>query len=75
MTARGRLAVLRRLFEQQPGPITTGMVHAHYQAQGIAPQRTTARMDLKMLVAQGLLYETGPDDDRKFWLKPAGGGR
>lgn len=75
MTPRDRLAILRMLFRDQPGPITTGMVHEHYQAKGIAPSRTTARQDLKTLVLQDLIYATGPQDDRKFWLKTSGGGR
>nr|WSX48855.1 hypothetical protein OG409_07790 [Streptomyces sp. NBC_00974] len=75
MTPRDRLAVLRRLFTEQPGPITTGMAHRYYQAQGIAPHRATARGDLKTLVDQGLVYTTGPDHDIRFWLKTSGGGR
>lgn len=75
MTPRDRLAVLRRLFKEQPGPITTGMAHAYYRAQGIAPHRTTARKDLHTLVKQGLLTATGPEDNRRFWLRTMGGGR
>lgn len=75
MTPRDRLAVLRRLFKEQPGPITTGMAHDYYKAKGIAPNRGTARGDLKTLVEQGLLYTTGDDSNRKFWLKKHGGSR
>jgi len=75
MTPRDRLAVLRRLFKEQPSPITTGMAHAYYRAQGISPHRSTARGDLATLVQQGLIYWTGPTDNRKFWLKSIGGGR
>ena len=75
MTPRDRLAVLRAMFRDRQGPITTGMVHDWYRAKGIAPHRTTARGDLKTLVEQGLIYATGAQDDRKFWLRTLGGGR
>lgn len=76
MTPRDRLQVLRRLFRDQRGPITTGMVHQLYQAKGIAPLRATARQDLERLVREGLAYTTGPDNDRKYWLnRRDGGGR
>ncbi len=75
MTARDRLAVLRRLFEQQPGPIRTGMVHRHYLALGIATQRSTARQDLERLVQNGLVYVIGAQNDRRYFLKTVGGGR
>lgn len=75
MTPRDRLAVLRRLFRDRPGPVTTGMVHEQYRAKGISSQRTTARHDLKTLVREGLIYTTGPDNDLKFWLRSIDGGR
>lgn len=74
MTARDRLAVLRRLVKEQPGPITTGMAHGYYLAKGVAPNRSTARADLHTLVRQGLLTVTGPENDRRFWLRSVGGG-
>lgn len=75
MTSRDRLAVLRAMFRDRPGPITTGMVHEQYRAKGIATCRTTARQDLKTLVQQDLIYTTGPDNDRRFWLKTLEAGR
>ncbi|WKD36558.1 hypothetical protein [Streptomyces xanthophaeus] len=75
MTPRDRLHVLRRLFQEQPGPIRTGMAHRLYLAKGIATQRSTARQDLEALVAQGLVYATGPRDNRMYWLRSVGGGR
>ncbi|MEU9000488.1 hypothetical protein [Streptomyces sp. NPDC048551] len=76
MTPRDRLAVLRRLFKEQPGPITTGMAHAYYRAHGIAPHRSTARRDLAVLVRQGLIVVTGDEyNARRFWLRTMGGGR
>ncbi|MEU4947669.1 hypothetical protein [Streptomyces lavendulae] len=75
MTPRDRLAVLRRLFVEQPGPITTGMVVAYYQAAGMAPGRNTARHDLRRAQQQGLIYHTGADDNRRWWLRSIGGGR
>lgn len=75
MTPRDRLAVLRRLFRDRQGPVTTGMVHDYYRAKGISAQRTTARHDLKTLVRQGLIYAKGPDNDLKFFLKTLEAGR
>lgn len=72
MTGRDRLHVLRRLFRDQRGPITTGMVHTLYRNSGLAPSRTTARADLKTLVNEGLIYATGPTSNRKYWLKQTG---
>ncbi|MFJ5804817.1 hypothetical protein [Streptomyces sp. NPDC093093] len=63
------------MFKEQPGPITTGMAHKYYMAKGVATQRSTARGDLHRLVAQGLLTVTGPENERRFWLRPTGGGR
>ncbi|MEU6758021.1 hypothetical protein [Streptomyces sp. NPDC046685] len=75
MTARDRRAMLRRPFTEQPGPLRTGQVRAYYQAHGLAPCRTTARTDLKTLERLGLIYATGPTDDRRWWLRAIGGGR
>lgn len=75
MTPRDRLAALRRYFRDWQGPITTGMVHDWYRAKGIASCRTTARQDLKTLVQEDLIYTTGPDNDRRFWLKTLEAGR
>ncbi|MFD9569934.1 hypothetical protein ACFWBI_08830 [Streptomyces sp. NPDC059982] len=75
MSARDRLAVLRRLFEQQPGPLRTGQVTDYYRAHGIAPTRNTARHDLRTATEQGLIYSTGPTNDRRWWLRSIGGGR
>lgn len=75
MSARDRRAVLRRLFTERPGPVRTGEVCTYYQAQGLAPCRTTARTDLKTLERIGLIYATGPTDDRRWWLRAIGGNR
>ncbi|MFG2617755.1 hypothetical protein ACGFXC_09000 [Streptomyces sp. NPDC048507] len=75
MTARDRLTVLRRLFEQQPGPLRTGAIVTHYRVQGLAPGRNTVRHDLRRAVDRGLIYSTGPDNDRRWWLRSIGGGR
>lgn len=75
MTASDRRALLRRLLVEQPGPLRTGQVCTYYQARGLAPCRTTARTDLKTLERLGLIYATGPTDNRRRWLRAIGGGR
>ncbi|MEW1638599.1 hypothetical protein AB0469_31645 [Streptomyces sp. NPDC093801] len=75
MTASDRRALLRRRFTEQPGPIRTGQVCKFYLAQGLEPCRTTARADLKTLERLGLIYATGPTDDRRWWLRAIGGAR
>lgn len=75
MTAADRRAMLRRYFTEQPGPLRTGQVCTYYQANGLAPCRTTARKDLATLDRLGLIYATGPDHDRRWWLRAIGGGR
>ncbi|MFJ8163853.1 hypothetical protein ACIRBY_23400 [Streptomyces sp. NPDC096136] len=75
MSPRDRRALLRGLFIKQPGPIRTGQVCKFYEARGLAPCRTTARTDLKTLERLGLIYATGPADDRRWWLRSIGGGQ
>ncbi|MFB6809459.1 hypothetical protein [Streptomyces sp. NPDC056387] len=67
-----RLRLLRRLFRDHDGPVTTGMAHRLYQAKGI-PCRTTARRDLEELVREGLIHAVGPENDRKYLLTKDGG--
>ncbi|MFJ3173759.1 hypothetical protein ACIPJK_23670 [Streptomyces roseus] len=73
MSARDRLRVLRALFRDHDGPVTTGMAHHHYQAKGISPHRTTARADLELLARQGLIHAVGPENNRRYVLTKAGG--
>ncbi|MFJ1865489.1 hypothetical protein ACIOD1_12740 [Streptomyces sp. NPDC088097] len=75
MSARARIAVLHRLFVQQPGPIKTGSVVTYYQVQGLAPGRNTVRHDLRAAYQKGLIYHTGPENDRRWHLRSIGGGR
>ena len=72
MTPRDRLHVLRRLFRDRRGPITSGQVQAYYRAANLATGRTTARVDLKALASEGLIYSTGATNNRKYWLKETG---
>ncbi|MFJ3923073.1 hypothetical protein [Streptomyces sp. NPDC090022] len=71
MSAADRLAILRRLFRDHDGPITTGMAHREYQARGI-PCRTTARRDLEQLAREGLIHPVGAENDRKYLLTKVG---
>ncbi|MCB5168050.1 hypothetical protein LG634_24885 [Streptomyces bambusae] len=69
-----RLAALRQLFAQQPGPLTTGQVWTYYRAHGLATCRTTARRDLEQLTREGLLTQLGPDNDRSYRMNLHTGG-
>ncbi|MFE9372307.1 hypothetical protein ACFYM2_21405 [Streptomyces sp. NPDC006711] len=69
MSARDRLAILRRAVIERPGPWTTSTVQALYKAAGhAAPCRKTARDDLAFLARQGLLLCRDERDCRTYWL-------
>lgn len=70
-TAAERLELLLADMRAEPGERTTGQVSALYRSMGWAPNRSTARNDLKTLVARGLLIERGPQNGRKFVINEA----